>query len=425
MSRRFFSLLLPIALLSAAAVCAADLPGAWRSWRYSRLIDSPHSGVLNYLNIGPELFAHSENHLADLRIVDDLGAEIAYDSRSAATPPLPRPLAATLRENSFVPGQFTQVVVDLGDHADFHNSIRLQTPESDFINWVEVAASDDARTWRIVKARAPISRFRKENLEGNQTIHYSENNARYLRLRISEPAQQFPVTAAEVFPSSSAGQEPLAATNSTPLTALLSPDTTSPPSRTQWTVDLGSDRIPVAQLDFTSDQPEFYRAVRISNSPDGKEWQVVAGGEIYRFKAGVKLEESLRVHFPELWGPRYWRVEILNGNDAPITSARMSLAMTRHFLLFHPQEHRIYRLLYGNARVSTPQYDFARTLHIGPNEVLYQPGFGLEELTANYADPRPFTERHPALLWIALGIAVLLLAYSALRALRAPPAPLS
>jgi hypothetical protein len=43
---------------------------------------------------------------------------------------------------------------------------------------------------------------------------------------------------------------------------------------------------------------------------------------------------------------------------------------------------------------------------------------GPEELTSNYADPRPFTERHPTLLWVALAVAIILLAFTALRTLR-------
>lgn len=43
---------------------------------------------------------------------------------------------------------------------------------------------------------------------------------------------------------------------------------------------------------------------------------------------------------------------------------------------------------------------------------------GPEGFTSNYADPRPFTQRHPNLLWLALGIAVVLLGYAALRALK-------
>jgi hypothetical protein len=417
MMRRILSLSLVFAAL-AASTFAADLPDAWRSWRYSRAIESARSGILNYATLDREVFAHSENYLADLRVIDDLGNEQPYEVRNLLAPPAQNvALPSALRENSFVPGQFTQVIVDIGDRAGFHNSLRVQTPESDFINWVEIAASDDAHLWRIVNPRAPISRFRKENLDGSQTIHYSENNARYLRLRIEEPAHQFPITGVEVFVTQNTQKEPLAAA---PLTALLPPDSTGVPSRTQWTVDLGSSTIPVAELNFETDQPEFYRAVRILTSMDEKEWQSAGGGEIYRYTAGGKTEESLRVRCCESWGARYFRAEILNGNDAPLSSVRMSVAMRLRFVLFRPRENRAYRLLYGNARASAPQYDFARTLHIQPNEELLHLSLGPEELTANYADPRPFTERHPNLLWLALGLAIVLLGYAALRALRTP-----
>jgi hypothetical protein len=420
MMRRPLSLLLLLAALVVAAF-AADLPSPWRSWRYSRTIELLLSDVFNYLTIDREIFAHSENRLADLRIIDDLGNELPYELRSRLAPP-PRQIAlpATLRENSFVPGQFTQLVVDLGERASFHNNLRVQTPESDFINWVEVAASDDARLWRIVKPRAPISRFRKENLAGNQNIRYSENNARYLRLRIQETSHQFPVTSVDVYSSPGMEKEFLPAAG-VPLMAMLLPDSSSSPSQTQWTVDLGSSTIPVAQLHFETTQPEFYRAVRILTSADQKDWQSAGGGEIYRYSVGGKTEESLLVRCYEIWGPRYWRVEVLDGNDARLSAVRMSLALASRFALFKPKPQRAYRLIYGNARAAAPQYDLAKTLRVQPNEEMQHPGLGLEEPTSNYVDLRPFTERHPNLLWLAVGIAVLLLGYAALRALRSPP----
>jgi hypothetical protein len=417
MKLRFLSFLLPLTALAAAAF-PTDLSPAWRSWHYSRSLAAPHPDILNYAIIDRDVFAHSENHLADLRIIDDLGNEQPFELRSRLSPP-PQPviLPATLRENSFVPGQFTQVVVDLGARAGFHSSLRVQTPESDFINWVEVAASDDAHLWRIVKPRAPISRFRRENLEGSQTIRYSENNARYLRLRIQEPSGQFPLTAVDVFALQGVEKEEPAAV---PLIASLPPDSAGVPSQTQWTVDLQSAAIPVAELNFETDQREFYRAVRILTSPDSKEWQPTGGGEIYRYAVAGRTEESLRVGSYELGGSRFWRVEILNGNDAPLSSVRLSLSMSRRFALFRPRESRSYRLLYGNARAVAPQYDFAGTLRIQPNEVILDLSLGPEELTAHYEDPRPFTERHPNLLWFALGLAIALLGYAALRAMRTP-----
>jgi uncharacterized protein DUF3999 len=417
MKPRFLSVILGTASIAAAAF-AADLPPAWRSWHYSRSLAPPHAGILNYTIIDRDAFAHSESRLGDLRIIDDLGNEQPFELRNSfAPPPQPVSFPATLRENSFVPGQFTQVVLDLGPRASFHSSLRVQTPESDFINWLEVAASDDAHLWRTVQPRAPISRFRRENLEGSQTIRYSENNARYLRLRIQEPSGQFPVTGVDVFAWQGVEKEEPAAI---PLIALLPPDAAGTPLQTQWTVDLQSAAIPLAELNFETDQREFYRAVRILTSADSKEWQPAGGGEIYRYSVAGRTEESLRVSSSELGGSRFWRVEILNGNDVSLSSVRISLTMSRRFALFRPRESRAYRLIYGNARAAAPQYDFARTLRIQPKEMILGLSLGPEEPTTNYDDPRPFTERHPNLLWFALGLAIVLLGYAAIRAMRTP-----
>jgi hypothetical protein len=422
MTRRIFSLLLLLAAFGASAL-STDLPSAWRYWRYSRTIESGRADALNYITLDREVFSHSESQLADLRIVDELGQELPFEVRSQITAPRePVRLAATIRENSFVPGQFTQVVLDLGEHTGFHNNLRVQTPESDFINWVEVAASDDGHLWRIVNARAPVSRFRKENLEGNQTVRYSENNTRYLRVRIQESAHTFEVSGVEVF-SSPAMKTDSPAVGSVLLTVMLPPDPSGAPSQTQWTVDLGGATIPVAKCNFETTQQEFYRAVRLLTSTDQKEWQPVGGGEIHRFVVNGKTEESLGVQCCEMWGPRFWRVEVLNANDAPLSAVRLSLEMPWRFVLFHPAPNHSYRLIYGHARAAAPHYDLARTLHIQANELMAHLGLGSEESTSNYADPRPFTERHPDLLWIALGIAVVLLGSAALRAMRTPASP--
>ena len=225
MSRRFLCAVLPLAGAAfGVSLLAADLPGAWRSWRYTRAIEEASGGALNYLTLDRWVFSHSENRLADLRVIDDEGKEIPYAVRSQITrPPEPVKLVSAVRENSFVPKEFTQVVVDLGAKTGFHNNLRVRTPETDFINWVEVAASDDAHVWRIVNARAPISRFSKENLEGNQAVRYSENNARYLRVRIQETQHPFQVTDIEVFSSAATNNE--AATESgIQLVHALAPD---------------------------------------------------------------------------------------------------------------------------------------------------------------------------------------------------------
>lgn len=89
-SRRLLFLCLPCFPCFAAAF-AADLPSAWRSWRYSRPIESPRADTLNYVTLDREVFSHSENQLADLRIIDDSGQQLPYDIRSEIAPP-PEPV---------------------------------------------------------------------------------------------------------------------------------------------------------------------------------------------------------------------------------------------------------------------------------------------------------------------------------------------
>ncbi len=122
---------------------------------------------------------------------------------------------------------------------------------------------------------------------------------------------------------------------------------------------------------------------------------------------------------PEIFA-RFWRIEIVNANDQPLASAHIELRGLPRQLAFPVEPGHSYRLIYGNQKAAPTQYDFGRVFSHSEKKVLFMAQLGAEELTANYADPRPFTERHPNLLWIALGVAIVLLGYAALRALRTP-----
>ena len=415
-------LVLSFAILAAfaGATIAVDLPSAWRAWRYSRAIQTSPvaSPIFCNVHVAPGVYPHSDNFPADLRIIADNGAEIPYSLAAENGGTKTESRHAELRENSYVPGQYTQVLLDLGKDAAFHNAVKVETPESNFINWVEVAASDDTRVWRVVKTRAPISRFRQENLEGNQTVHYSQNNARYLRLRVMETARQFPVTGADVY---FIGEMIEPVRESVPVN--LVGDSSAPQLVTRWSADFDSAIYPVSEIVFDTPQPQFFRAVRVQTSADGKDWNFSCAGEIYRYKVGDKLEESLRVPVQRLYGApgqRYWHVEVLNQNDAPLEAISARLLMNTRTLYFEQKPGRSYRLIYGNARAETPHYDLERLVSVEAKikSAVLQAELGPEELTANYADPRPFTERHPNVFWVALGIAVLLLAYAAMRSLK-------
>jgi hypothetical protein len=420
-------------LVLCVAAFATDLPAHWRSWRYSRLIgDFPRGDRTPVtLRLPFDLFARSDAHGSDLRIIDEHGQEIPYllgvprgESRTETRP-------SHILERSFVSGQFTQIIVRVTDQPPLEdrrgatlqqldaepwfNTYRVATPETDFMYWVETAVSDDAHEWRIVDAHSPISRFRKHGLDGNQTVQFEgHSNQRYLRMRIFDSDRQFPVDAVEVL-SRSSSEPPR-----TPLPNVFSPDKSLDDTESSWSTDLSTPNLPVSELDFSTDQPEFYRPVRISTSDDRKEWSFRAAGEIYRFHQANKLKESLRISFPETFA-RFWRADIINGNDRQLINVRLELRSFERSITFQTEPGHAYRVIYGNDKVSSPQYDFARIFD--RRKVVPVAALGSEESTGNYADPRPYTERHPNLLWLALATAVALLGYAALRALRTPTSP--
>ena len=431
MNRRCLSLFAALAALAAAAL-ASDLPPAWRSWRYSRSIlavpTDMHDPVS--LRLPWDLFIHSDAHATDFRIIDEVGQEIPFmlfSSQPGELKPQVRP--SQIIERSFVPGQFTQVVIRVTDRPaldqshgatldqlqaePWFNTYRISTSESDFMCWVETAVSDDAHEWRVLDARSPISRFRKHQLEGNQTVQFEGySNQRFLRVRIFSPEHQIPVDNVEVL-----SQESQSAPERSSIPAIFAPESSADPSESRWLADLGTSNLPVSEISFSTAQPEFYRAVRISTSEDKKDWNCRCSGEIYRFREGGKSKESLRILVPETLA-RFFRVEIINANDQPLVDTYMQFTGLPRQLVFPVQPSHSYRLLYGNLKAAQTQYDFGRVFGHTEKKVLLLAQLGAEELTANYADPRPFTERHPNLLWVALGLAIVLLVYSALRALR-------
>jgi hypothetical protein len=402
-----------VALMLAARALAAPLPQAWRNWRYSRAIqlDTAAEARLAGVVVPLEVWQRAKADLSDLRVIDDQGREVPFLLYAREGSAKTQTLSAKSLETSFTPGKFTQAVLDAGEKAPFHNMVEIFTPKEDFIAWSEVAVSDDARTWRIVLERAPIFRFRKESLQGNQTLTYSETNARYIRVRILEGDERFPLDGIHV---KYLVKEPA---ERVPVAVTWSPDAQAPPQTTGWRADLGVT-LPVRQITFSEDAPEFRRVVHVNTSNDGETWLPAAGGEIYRFRRDNTLQESLDV---DAHGSRrYWRIAIVNGNDLPLAGVHPALLMTPRHVIFRQEPGRSYLFLYGQSEAKPPQYEMASLTSRSALPGAAAGNLGAEEVNTAYADPRPWTEQHPVSLWIALGIAVAILGYSALRALRRP-----
>jgi hypothetical protein len=417
--RRATSALL-LASVSCLLAMSADLPGKWRAWRYSRPIEgqpSQRDGAAQ-LSLPWEIYAHCQAGCEDTRIVTSQGDEVPFVIAERHVASNTQSHAAQIVENSFVADHYTQVIGDLGEGRLNYDRVKVETSRPDFIVWAEVALSDDARTWRTVEARAPIARFRSRAVDGTQTIPIQGLSSRYVRVRIADPSGQFPVSGISVL------HEETYKFPRKEIPAAFTADKSSDPTESFWRAALASPNQPVSEVELRSDSAEFYRGVRISSSVDGKEWSYWGSGVIYRYKQDDKTRESLRIEFPEISGNRFVRVEVINGNDQPLANVTLTLAAVPRTLLFKQTAGQDYRLLYGNEKAGRPQYDLAQYLEFGPSKPVYRTlTLGPEQETVNYRDPRPFTERHPEVLWSALGLAIVLIGLTALKTLRSPGTP--
>jgi hypothetical protein len=403
-------------LVAFAMLAAAPLPSAWKHWRYSRAIELPATDAPRLVSIvAPlDIYRRAKPWLADVRVIDDLGAEVPYVSFRQTGTSNTASLPSTVRENSFTAGKFTQLVVDLGAHAPFHNALRIDTSAADFIEWVQVEASDDGHLWRMVQERAPIFRFRKDNHQGTQVVHYSENNAQYLRIRILNGDTKFPVSGVSEL------HEVIEPAERVPMDMALSPDANQQTGRSAWTAELGAAAPLATEVRFAAESPaEFIRSVNVSTSTDGKDWDTFGSAEIYRYRREDAALEKLSVAFPNAEPQaRYLRVEIVNGNDAPLTGAAPQLYITPQHIVFEQQPGRRYSLIYGQERTEAARYDLGRRVDAKQMAAAVAGQSDPEEMNTDWVDPRAWTETHDMFLWVVMLAAVLLIGYAAVRSLR-------
>jgi len=419
MIRRIISALLFAGMIGVLAL-PADLPDKWRWWRYSRAVqitategDAPAEVSLPW-----EMYPHCQPGCEDVRIVNSNGQEVPYVLQARHAPRNLQEHAARVIENSFVAGQYTQVIGDLGDRHPNYDRVKVATSRPDFIVWAEVALSDDAKNWRIVEARAPIARFRSRAVDGTQTIPFRGLSSRYIRVRIADPSAQFPVNGISVLNEEYQGAQ------TRNIAVAFAEEKSTDPTESTYRTTLASLNQPISELQIATDAAEFYRAVRISGSSDGQEWSYWGSGVVYRYHQRSTSRELLRLEFPETTGNKFLRVEVINGDDQALANLHVMLSAVPRTLTFKPAAGQQYRLVYGNEKAFRPQYDLGHYFDSGLGKPVYRVlALGPEEETVNYRDPRPFTERHPELLWSALGAAILLIGLTAIKALRSTGDP--
>jgi len=195
--------------------------------------------------------------------------------------------------------------------------------------------------------------------------------------------------------------------------------------------------VPIERVVFTFTpgfSKEFSRSVMVMakaakkddpNAPDSNEmitgdiWRITRNGAgggpaIHQEKLSVDAEVASNLRTPATV-----TITVENGDDTPLPIQNVQLEMRQRTLCFDAAAGASYMLRYGDAALRAPVYDYARLFQPQPKAIAAQ--LGPELANADYhprPDERPFTERHPELMWVALILVVVVLGGTAMHSLK-------
>jgi hypothetical protein len=397
-------------LLFGALLLRADFEPS--SWKFRRPLSTGQEAPVAVVNIDRAIYVNSQPGLADLRVVSGQG-EVPYvlERISGSRQHTEVSSSEPLNQGVTASGDL-ELTVDVGT-GQRHNSIRLATTRVNFRQRVGVATSDDGRAWTRVRDDGYIFDFSQDEQHVSiLEVGYPVSSRRYVRLTVY--GWNDPKAVERAWITLDKNELPV---RDLMATLKADPQQDAKTQSSLYTWDLGVSGLPYDQLSLEVDTPAFERAATVEISKDGKDWQSLANGVLWRFGS----EESLTIELPESHD-RYLRLRIYNRDDQPLAVKTAMLSVVRSHLKFKPVAGASYWLYYGNADAHAPSYDLRdRLAREGPLPETMIPA-GPEESSPSYREkpptPKPWSEQLQGILYITLALAVVSMGVVTVRFLR-------
>jgi hypothetical protein len=396
-------------------------------FRYERpiSINPPASGQI-CVALDPQIFAHAAANLADLRLYHG-GAETPYAIHRAAPVESAQRSIAPLNLGKRGGQTVFDAAMPEGSYAD----VQLAVPAQNFIATVAVSGSQAESGGSETKLGSfTIFDLTSEKLGRSTVLHLPNSDFRYLHFRIAGPIEPENVTGLSVerLPEGRPRYVTVAESGHAIHQGHSSVIEFTAPAH-----------VPVDRIEFVpgAEPVNFSRDVSVAIAPTVQRPASDAEppapapssfGNLLRVHSvqdGHRIEEErLAIDAPgtELDEPAKWKIEIDNGDDRPIQLQSVRLEMIERDLCFDGSAGAGFALYYGDAALGAPRYDYARLFAI--EAAAAQAALGQEQQNSAYRqrpDQRPFTERHPALLWVSLVVVIVVLGAIALRSAKRAP----
>ena len=386
---------------------------------YERPIEVAAPGRVS-VRLDRDVYEAARPDLGDLRVLDERGRDVPYVIDRAERLGLPEARPG-IRNRGWSADGVATAVLDFGRRLG-KRRLQLRLSGDNFRRRVAVEGGDDGAAWVTLVDEAWVFAVPGKEPARYETVDLPENDFPLLRVAVHPAPDEKgrPAIDGAWVPGDDRppGREER-------LVARWS-EAQDPKARETWlTLQLGARHQPFDAVELDVADERFFREARVEarhepRAPGGAlAWEEIGRGALYRLEHENRRRECLRI---EARGrERVLRVRVRNLDDRPLQVRGVALRVPVERLLFEAERPGLYRLTYGSPDRRTPSYDLARTAGDLATWADATPAVRMgppRRLTAGQEEDRPWTERHPSLLWgglLAIVVALGALTYGALR----------
>ena len=381
-------------------------------FKYERQIGTASATGQHYAVLDETVWPHALPNLDDLRLYS-AGKEIPYARRTMwGSRETEQKIVRLLQPGTL--GGKTQFLLDMSGVSEYDRII-LTLKTKNYVAHARVEGQDDShgKQWANL-GTTTLFDLSEEKLGRNSTLQIPVSTYKFLRVTVDGPVKPSDVQ------GGTAGIERAQ--------EAAWRDLGSEPKQTQEGKDTVltfavPENVPVERLMLVIDpaQGNFQRDLEMQSE---KGFPTGAGeiSRIHMHRNGGRIDVDQTWLSLRATGQGQLRVIIYNGDDAPLRITRARLQQYERRIYYDCDAGASLALYYGDQKLTSPVYEYAKLFQSNVNAEQTQ--MGAEEANAGYTgrpDDRPWSERHPSVLWAALLAAVAILGGIAVRSLKSAP----
>lgn len=377
---------------------------------FSRVRDVSHiiPDRQNYIVVDSDIWKFARPDLDDVRLYDG-ETQVPFVLRTQSSGSAHQETAAKILNLGTIDGhtEFDLDVRTLGEYS----RVRLDLDAKNFICAARVQGREDIHNQSGPElGTSTLYDFTTEGLGSSFLLKFPASNFPYLHVRLGPGIRPAQIKGAYMGSFSE--------TKASWTTAGNCAAVPSPPRQSAFECTiLAGMRVERFVFHIDPVAVNFNRTVIVSDA-SGAELERGSISRVRVTRAGQNVtSENLAVDsYPR--NQSKIRVIVQNNDDRPLPVQQVEALAFQRRIYFEPGGKAALRLYFGDQKLGAASYDYAKFFQLNPNAAVAQ--MGAAEANPAFTgrpDDRPWSERHKAVLWLAMLIAVTVLGILAVRGL--------